>query len=125
MTKKKEAEPEPEEKGLSDIAEKVPSNKGEIDTETGKVKDEDGGTPEDHRDIQVAGTRLGEPVEPAKEAYVPLPEKPKYGVGEVSTRALNSLPDGGSYPEEAVAPVDLRESIRKGQQEKKANESPE
>lgn len=123
MSEKKKAakaeKDEPEEKGLADVAEPVTAPRGEVDEETGKVVDEDGGLPADHRDIQVAGTRLAEPVEPATDQIVPLPEKPKYGVPSVSTRQLNPgmLPDGAKFPEEPVAPVNLRESIRKGQEE--------
>ncbi len=109
---------DPDGEGLADIATPVDSARGEIDEETGKVKGEDGALPEDRRDIFVAGTQIGEPVEPSKDAVVPLPEKPKLAVGEVSTRMLNSLPDGAEFPKEPVAKVNLRESIRKGQEQK-------
>ena len=99
-----------------EVTQGVDPSKGEVNPETGKVMDEKGNEPPDAREVQVAGTALMEPVEPAKDAIVPLPEKPKLAVGQVSTRALNHLPDGGEYPKEPVAPVNIRESIRKGQE---------
>ena len=45
----------------------------------------------------------------------PVPEKPKLGVTEVSTRALNSLPEGASYPEGEVVNPNVRKFLAKDQ----------
>jgi hypothetical protein len=67
------------------------------------------------RKIAVAGTPLGEPIEPSKDSIVPLPEKPKLAVGEVSVRALNQLPDGAELPPATEKTPSARQAVHAAQ----------
>lgn len=58
-------------------------------------------------------------VEKPKTSFVPGPERPKAAiVGGVSTRALNSLPEGFAHPEPTAKTPSVRQSIHAAQAKK-------